>query len=253
MRIKTFLAIILIIFGICPKIFAYDIPQPTSEFYVNDFADVLDYETESYIITKGKQLEAVSDAQIAVVTITSLDGAPLDDFSYDLANEWGIGSEEKDNGVLILLTIEERRVKVEVGRGLEGAINDAKAGRFIDDYALESFKADDFSTGIYNLYNAVLNEILTEYNIENIDVEVPEKQNDGVLSELIMVIIFIILIIFFGRGRRGGGRGSGFGGGVYRGGFFGHTFGRGFGGGSGFGGSSGGGGSFGGGGASRGF
>ena len=140
-----------------------------------------------------------------------------------------------------------------MGRGLEGAINDAKAGRFIDDYALESFKADDFSTGIYNLYNAVLNEILTEYNIENIDIEIPEKQNDNVLSELIMVIIFIILIIFFGRGRRGGGRGSGFGGGVYRGGFFGHTFGRGFGGGSGFGGSSGGGGSFGGGGASRGF
>lgn len=231
--------------------FAYALPAPTDEFYVNDYAQVITDDVEQYIADRSRQLNSLSGSQIVITAIDSLDGAAIEDYSYKLANEWEIGDKDKDNGILILLAVSERKIRIEVGRGLEGALNDAKAGRYIDNYAIPYFKDDDFSTGIYNLYNALLNEVCIEYNIESIETDIPQEEDEDLDIGTIILIISFIIIFFIGWGTKNHGRGPGgpgFGGGFYRGSSFGGSFG-----GSSSGGSHGGGGSFGGGGASRGF
>lgn len=260
--ILTFSSVFLFLIFI--NVFAFEI-KPTSEFYINDFANVLSSETKKYILDNSATLCEKTKAQVVVVTVNSLDGKDLDDFSLELFRDWKIGDKDLNNGLLILLSINDRKVKVEVGNGLEGRINDSKAGRFLDEYSVPFFKNDDWDTGIKNLYSALMSEVYSEYNLE-MPTEVSsvvsqcqdaaEESNDGValgIAVLILVVIFGGIVPFFRRKRHpeliddndfndnnfGGGFWGGFGGGNDSGG--------------GFGGFSGGGGSAGGGGASRSF
>jgi len=133
---------------------------PTSEFYVNDYANVLSPETEKYIIDKSKELYKVDGTQIVVVTVRNLENSSIEDYSLNLAREFGIGSKEKNNGLLILLALDERESRIEVGTGLEGILPDGKTGRFQDQYMIPYFKTNDFDTGIKNGYDAFFNEIV---------------------------------------------------------------------------------------------
>ena len=245
------------------------IPSHTQDFYINDFADVLDDQTKEYIMEQSIKLDELSGAQIVVVTVNTIGDAPLEEYSLDILREWGIGSESKNNGVLILLAVEDRKSRIEVGYGLEGALPDSKTGWIQDDYMVPYFSNSDYSTGILEGYKAVLLEIYNEYNIESGDLEqmtphnpnsyeqAPESESS---SNGLFLFLFIIGFLLFDRfllggrilrllllmlftGRRGGPRGGGnWGGGGWSGGR-----------GSGGGGFRGGGGSGGGGGSSRGW
>lgn len=234
--------------------------NPTDRFFVNDFADVISAEDEDAIFALGKKLYEQTKAQVVAVTVPSLDGGELRDYAYQLAQRWGIGEEDKDTGVLLLLTMEERQVTVEVGRGLEGGIPDIKAGRILDTYATPKFRDGDYSGGMLDTYDSLVNEVYLELGLDPdssytpIEDIVHENDDGGVVFVVIAVLLVVMFALFFGRGR--GGRGGPpiifFGGhGGFRGGGF--RGGGGFGGRGGGGGFSGGGGSFGGGGASRGF
>ena len=246
-KVVILLAIILVSF-VCKEAFA--VPEPGKDFYVNDFAEILSDETEQYILNNSVALCEKTKAQIAVVTVKNLEGKEIADYSLELFRNWGIGDKELNNGILILLSLEERKVRIEVGTGLEGRVNDSKAGRFLDTYAVPHFKNDEWDEGIKNLYSAVLSEVYQEYNLE-VPSEVDEivkqssDENDDaglIVAVIIMVIIFGFAIIPFGKSDRGFNDDGDFGGGFYSGGDSG-----------GFGGFSGGGGSSSGGGASRGF
>jgi len=245
---KTVFGVILIfILALSQNVLAIDIPKPTERFYVNDFANVLSQQTEDYIVKKGEELYKQDGLQIVVTTIKSLDGNSITDYSYQMAKKWQVGSVEKNNGLLILLAVEDREIWVQVGYGLEGDLNDAKVGRLIDNYAIPYFKEDNFDEGILNLYKGVLYAL-------NLSDEAPQSQEeyygDFSLFEIIIFLIFIIVIFNIGPRRRfwGGPWGGGFGG-PRPGGFGGGTRfgGGGFGGGR----NTGGGGKFGGGGAGR--
>ena len=176
----------------------------------------------------------------------------------------GVGQKGEDNGVVILLAKTERQIDIAVGYGLEGALPDSKTGRIIDVYGLDYLKEDDFSTGLLEIFKAIVNEVYIEYGEEpeagytEID-ETDGEELDGygakvAVSWVILIAVVVIYLLILGRRRRGffwfGGPPGGFGG--FGGGFSGGS--RGFsGGGFGSGGFSGGGGSFGGGGAGRGF
>lgn len=221
--------------------------SPTNDFFVNDFANVLSEQTEAEIMQKAANLYYACKAQAVVVTVDNLGGDNIDDFAYDLANDWGIGDAESDNGILVLLAVEEREIKIEVGSGLEGAIPDSKAGRIIDTYGLEYLRNNDFDNGIASIYNSIVNEIYIEYGLSADENYIPVDESDG--SPVVTIIVFVIMaaiyislakkgiwvypLFFGGRGGRGGH--GGFGGGSS----------------GGFGGFSGGGGGFSGGGASR--
>ena len=247
---------------------AADIPSPTSDFYVNDYADVLSSETERHIMDTSVPLAEETGAQVVVLTVESLDGSDIESYGLEVGRQWGIGGEQQDNGLLILLSTGDREIRIEVGYGLEGAINDAKAGRLIRDYAQDYYANDDFDTGTLELYNAAVSLVREEYGLEALEgYSAPAEGYDpgyesldaGDWFYIIALILvfgrffafpFIIVIINIFRGilgkkpLRGGCLMGGGGGGHYRGGGF---HGSGFGGGGGF---SGGGGSFGGGGAS---
>ena len=235
-----------------------DMPSPTSEFYAADYANVLSDETEKFIISQSKSIYDKTGAQIVAATVESLDGMEIRDYALNLGRNWKIGS-EKNNGILILLSIGERKIDVEVGYGLEGAIPDSKSGRLIDNYAIPYLKDNNFDGGILNLYKAIVGEVCAEYGIDVPEGAEPVGQDDDddiSIGFIIIALIFILLICIVAIKKGGGNDGSGGNGGRYYGGT---NIGGGFGGfsggssGGGFGGSSGGGGSFGGGGSSRGF
>lgn len=232
--------------------FAVKLPEPTKDFFVNDFANVLDEEDEKELMKIGENLFVKTGAQVVVVTVDTLDGADVSDYALELGRKWGVGDKEKNNGVVLLLAVSERKVTIQVGYGLEGRLPDGKTGRILDKYAVPYLKNNDFSTGLSEAYKAIVSEVYAEYgetppeNLEDYDtVDVSDSTAFKIIRTVILIIVILVLI--FGRRRRhmffgsffGGfynGNNGGFGGG--------HSSGGGF---------SGGGGSFGGGGSSRGF
>lgn len=229
---------------------AVKLPEPPEQFYCLDEADMLSTSTENAIISSSKDLADQSGAQIVVLTVASLKDAVLEDYALEILRQWGIGDSEKDNGVLVLIARDERKSRIEVGYGLEGALPDGKTGRIQDENLIPYFQEGQFDTGVLMTYNALLKEVCAEYQLPFVSVEgvasdkpVAEEEDDG-LNWGLIIIIFILLAIAFFRKKRGGNPP----GGGYYGGGGGHLGGGGFGSG---GGSFGGGGSGGGGGSSR--
>lgn len=245
--------VFLIAILLCISTLVCALPAPTNMFYAADFANLLSDETEGYIINHSNTLCEKTKAQIVVATVNDMGGKNEREYGIELAREWKIGSED-DNGVLILVALDERKISIEVGYGLEGALNDAKTGRLMDNYALPHLRNNDFDTGILNLYKAVLAEVYNEYGLEvpeSVDMSVLDEEDDIDIASIIVTIIFAALIIvsLINTSNKGGGSGGAFLGGYLIGkGTSSHYGGSKFGGGFG-----GGGGSFGGGGSSRGF
>lgn len=259
---KKFFVILLyltMLSGLCVQA---AIPSPTKDFYVADYANLLSQETKQFIVAHSNALYDATTAQVVVATVPNLEGKNEREYGIELARAWGIGSKGSDNGVLILLALEERKVSIEVGYGLEGALNDAKAGRLTDEYAIADLKKGDYDSGLQNLYKAVLAEVYNEYGIAMPEGVAPVKTGEsddagpmGIVGSIISVIILILVISLLsggGHGRGGSGGVGPFLGGLWLGSAGRNGRGGGFGGGFG-GGSFGGGGGFGGGGSSRGF
>ncbi len=220
----------------------------------------------------GADLYLQTSAQIVVVTVDSLDGYEVNDYALELGRKWGVGSEETNNGVVLLLSVNDREVTIQVGYGLEGCLTDAGTGRILDEYAIPYLSDNDFSTGLLEAYKAVVYVVCEEYGVElNSDYEInyydtyeeiPDESDEDEITTLfiglfivaIIVVVALVFDKFLGNGPGSGGTYHG-GGRSYRG----TTFYGGFSGGSrggfsgGGGGFRGGGGSFGGGGSSRGF
>lgn len=250
-RLISIAAVLFLLFALCGCEEEEKYPQPTDNFYVNDFADVMTDSDEQEFLSRAVALEKATTAQVVVATVEDLGGDEPYEYATELGRQWGIGNEEADNGVLILFARDDREIFIAVGYGLEGALPDSKTGRIIDVYGLEDLRNDNFSKGILSIGKALINEVYIEYglqpeegyvNIENIQEEIVDPAEVGVSWAVLIIILIILMllsrrrggIIFFPMFHGGGGFHSG-GGGFSGGGF------------------SGGGGSFGGGGAGRGF
>ena len=242
--------------------FADDVPGYSS--YVNDYAGVISEKDKTSMEEVAKEVEEKTGAQIAVLTVKSMAPyASIDDFGMAVAEKWKVGEKGKDTGIILVLAMEERQVRIEVGYGLEGIFNDARVGRILDNNVILYFRGGDFSAGLRRGMFKIADTIGTEMNVE---LDERTKMQDNTFTErlcmLIFFIFFVSVIIMMLRrmknAKRTGRRyyGSSFGA-MYPGyghgrGSFGGFSSRGCGGfGGGFGGFGGGG--FGGGGASRGF
>lgn len=219
--------------------------KPTDRFFINDFSGVISSADEEAIYAMGVQLYQKTGAQVVAVTVPSLDGADVDEYGLELGRAWGVGDDEADTGVVLLLATEDREVGIAVGYGLEGAITDARAGILLDTYGVPFFAEDDFSTGMKDTYAALINEVYLEFGMEADPDYTPveELESDPLETWISLgVTVILLIVVFSSRGRLpwifflGGGH---------------HRGGGGFSSGSNFGAFSGGGGSFGGGGASR--
>lgn len=223
-------------------------PKPTSSIYVQDRAGVLSRQTVNTINAYGAAVEERTKAQVVVLTIPSLEGQSLEEYSLAVLRGWGIGDAKLNNGVLMLVAVKDRKSRIEVGYGLEGALPDGLTGRIQDQLMLPYFRNGDYNQGILNGYAGLLQMTLKEYNLKLEDLKVGnavQTRQDttsrglGISDGLILlgvIILFIVDRILFGGaifrfllysflfrgggrgGRGGGGFGGGFGGGSYGGG-----------------------------------
>jgi len=244
---KKILPLTIITFILFTRVLAYGqiaMPEPTKVFYINDFANVINENVEASITKVNLNYERTSEKpQIVVATVQNMQGLDENKYATDLFEKWQIGNKEYNNGILILLAIEERKIKVETGYGLEGAITDAEAGRILDS-STAYLSQGDYSKGIENIFFQIAKRVNQEYEFdeavifENMEVEeATTTQNQLGLFDIIKPILVILLLIFLGgfgggsgrRGRRrgyyipptifrGGGGSGGFGGGGFGGG-----------------------------------
>ncbi len=209
---------------------------------VNDYASMISPQVRAAIELKLQSLEQSDATQIAILTVPTLGGEPIEEFSIRVAEAWKIGQKGKDNGILLIVSKGDRKVRIEVGYGLEGRLTDLQAGRIVHDIITPAFARGDFDSGFTGAADALVASVRGEYKAP------AHKKGDQGAPSIPLVLIILLGLLFYLRvfgGRRGGGP-SIFGGGPWVGG---GGFGSGGGGGDG-GGFSGGGGGFGGGGAS---
>jgi uncharacterized protein len=238
--IHMFLALTLILFQPFNFVNAETkFPEPTALKYINDYTSTLDTASKEYIVSVGKELEYKTTAQEIVVIIDSLQGRDIESYANELFRTWGIGQKEKDNGLLILVAMQDRQWRVEVGTSLEGVITDIYSARVMDTVAAPRFREGNFSQGIKEAYSLFADAIAKEYNVpleKNQAVRLPAQQNINVDSRTgmfasIPILILIVLDVIFNRGRitmflirmalifgrRGGGNGRNNGGGGFGG------------------------------------
>ena len=142
------------------------VEQPTSDFYVNDFADIISDENETKMQDRAVELDKDYDGiQVVVTTVKSLNNYNVDEYAHAMYNQYGIGKD--DMGVLILLSTGERQIKIETGGKMDAYIPGSVSGRLIDENALSYLKEDKFDEGLESLQNAV---------IEYIKEKVPNEQ-----------------------------------------------------------------------------
>jgi len=224
--------------------------------YVNDFAQVLDQNSIAQMDDICRQIDEKAHAQIAVVTVRSLDGSDIESYAVDLFHQWGVGSKATNRGVLILYAIDDHRARIEVGYGLEPILPDGKVGGFQRE-AVPLMRSGNYSQALLLVTSQVAQVIAQDAGVQLTTPQLPpapaeptEQPGRGISAGGIILLIAIVLIVLFTplrsllfgillSGMLGGGGGSRGGGGWGWGGF---------GGGGGFGGF--GGGSSGGGGAS---
>ncbi len=224
---------------------------------VVDEAGILSPEAEQRLSATLEQLEAQSGAQVAVLTVPSLGGEALEEYSLRVAETWKLGGAERDDGVLLLIARDDRQMRFEVGYGLEGAIPDVLAGRILDQAVRPRFRDGDFDGGVIDGIDKVAALVRGEQP-EAVLPEPPSASRvpiGGCAVGLVWIFLVFVLPTLVGRKKRRfrvfgmpvviGGFAGGSSGGSSRGGGW-----SGGGGGGGGGGFSGGGGSFGGGGAS---
>lgn len=248
MRIRRVISVLLTaltLFLSTGSVLAEDvpIPAPIGDIYVQDFAGILDGNQKAELVRLGRSIEDRTTAQVAVLIVDTIGDRTIEDFSNEAYREFGIGSAQENNGVLLVLSMQERKARIEVGYGLEGRIPDGKAGRIIDEYAIPYLKNGRPDLAVTETYKVLAKEVLAEYGIEGGEggqkaVETADE-GIGIPSWLLILIVLVVVFLDFkffggtltylllsiisrgggrgGGGSRGGGGGSSGGGGASRG------------------------------------
>ncbi len=246
MKLKNILFTILLIL-LNLTVFGQTFPAKPNRL-VNDYTQTLSTDQVNQLEQKLVAFNDSTSTQIAVVVINSLEGYDAADYTQRLAESWGVGSEKNNNGVVLLVSLGDRKVTIQTGYGVEGALPDAIARRIIENEITPNFKSGDYFAGISQGTDAIISYTKGEYKNDT-----PKARKKSGSSIVPFIVIFIVIILVaIKRGGGGGGGSQVIGGRGSASPFWwlllGSQLGRGGGGGGGFGGFSGGGGGFGGGG-----
>jgi uncharacterized protein len=170
---------------------------PALKGRVNDYGGMLPPEAESRIEALLKDLEEKDSTQVVVLTVPSLDGDSLEDFSMRVAERWKIGRKGFDNGAILVIARDDRKVRIEVGYGLEGRLTDLTAGRIIRDRIVPEFRAGRFDRGVLNGVVALTEVVRGEYQAPAQPPIGPAAT--GVDDLLPFLLVFIFLVFMLGR------------------------------------------------------
>ena len=247
MRLKTksILLCVFIFFCLTAPVLRAEIALPDKPYnHVVDLAEIINDNVETNLNRYLLELEQKTTAQMIVLTINSLEGESIEDISIKIAHEkWQLGQKGKDNGVLLLIALQDKKYRFETGYGLEGLLPDSLTGTIGREYLVPYFKKGDYSTGILTATLAVINKIASDSDVEISGMPKlkartaygkTERRKPTLLSKIFTILFFIGLIYLFIKhprfllfflmmsmlgGRRGGwGGGGGFGGGSFGGG-----------------------------------
>lgn len=169
-------------------------PQLTGR--VVDEAGLLTPQYKAALVSELAGIEAKSTDQVAVVTLKSLQGYPIEDFGYRLGRHWGIGQAGKDNGILLIVAPKERKVRIEVGRGLEPVMTDAMSKLIIDNAILPRFRSGDFAGGIRDGVRDIKDVLLGDAEaVKQRAVDAGGSKRDDVVG-LIIFLFWLAIVIF---------------------------------------------------------
>ena len=188
-----------------------DLPQPTG--YVNDFAGVIDADSQQRMQELARQIYTKTHATIEIVTVKSLDGEPIEDFATALEDKWHVGAKGTDKGLLMIFAVGDRKRRIEVGYGLEGILNDAKVGD-IGRSMVPQLKQGDYGAAILGGEQQIANVIAADAGVT---LDAPTAKQHTYHRETtrhsrgfswfgLIIFLFFLFLIF---GRRGGGGGPG--------------------------------------------
>ena len=161
---------------------------------VNDQAAILSAATVAQLDSLLAELERSDSTQIAVLTVPSLGGESLEDFSLKVVEEWKLGQQGKDNGALLLIAMEERKIRIEVGYGLEGKLTDLASGRIIRNIITPQFRKGNFNQGVIDGVNGMVGVVRGEFTADT--VQAGSSRGGSDLGGLITAMFFVLF--FFG-------------------------------------------------------
>lgn len=165
---------------------ALEIPAPTG-YRVNDFASVLSSETKTRLESKLQTFEKETTTQIVVAIFPSLEDESLEDFTNRMFEAWKVGQKNNNNGVLLAIFIQEHKVRIEVGYGLEGALTDALSSRIIRNELAPEFRSGNYDAGVEKTVDAIQKAVRGEYTA-------PESEKRPQISYFTLLIFFLIIM-----------------------------------------------------------
>ena len=194
LRVLRKVPILVVLFFLFIGFFAYSLGVPKLEGRVNDYANMISPAVRNELEAKLKAIEYTDSTQIVILTIPSLQGENLEQFSIKVVDKWKIGQKGVDNGVLLLVSRDDRKVRIEVGYGLEGVLTDLLAGRIIDYEILPAFKAGDFDAGFTRGVDAIVQAVKGEYKA-TAKPKNTEKESSGSRFFPFFILFMIIALI----------------------------------------------------------
>lgn len=141
-----------------------EIPAPVGDIYVQDFANVLSENEEIQLKNIGRSIDDQTTSQIAVLTVDSIGESSIEEYSVEAYRKFGLGTKENDNGVLLVIAMQEKKIRIEVGYGLEGIIPDGKSGRILDEYAIPHLQNGQPNLAVMNTYQALAKRYQVQMN-----------------------------------------------------------------------------------------
>ena len=195
--------IVLLLFNAVGAFGQLSVPQHGG-FWVHDEAGVLSAATKSQLESQLKAERDSTSNQIAVLIIPTLNGESIEAYSLKVAEQWGLGQESKDNGVLLLIAVNDRQLRIEAGSGLEGVLTDAMSSRINRNEIAPYFRNGDYNQGVMAGVTAIIEAIRGEYRNDD-----PAVQRRSSRRSPLSTIIILLIILFFASRRGKGGRGGG--------------------------------------------
>ncbi len=219
-KVFSFLLALTLLLSI--GITAFAVVEPSDRFYVADYANVLSESTENDIINYNGALEyQCQGAQLVVVTVDYLEGMTSDAYAYQLMNDWGVGSAQYNNGMLLLLGVQENKAWLAYGLGLSSQLSESKVDELLDAYFWTDFDKGNYDRAVSSLFSALLrwydgvygSNVASAGNTGSETVQYnsyPQSSGSGSGSLIRAVILILILLALSGGlgGRRRGGLGG---------------------------------------------
>ena len=167
---------------------------PPLRGHVNDYASMLSPQAARELEDELTAFEKSDSTQIAVLTIPSLDGEVVEQYAIKVVEKWQIGQKGKDNGALLLVVKNDRKIRIEVGRGLEGTLTDLMSGRIIRNEISPAFKQGNFDVGIARGVAAIMATVRGEYKAEPTDLRHGKKGAPPILTLLLFVLVASVFL-----------------------------------------------------------